>query len=145
MKINLKNGIDELVFGMKQTDVTEIYGLPNKQFKDEDDNIIYVYNAKRVRLTFYEDEDFRLGYIICSNPDLTLFDKNIINRNVDEVKNELAEKGLKTWENEDFDLAENHFNESNWFILQTEFGVIANVEMGAIINDNDEFEWKFKK
>lgn len=145
MKINLKNGIDELLFGMKQTDVTEIYGLPNKQFKDEDDNVIYVYNTKRVRLTFYEDEDFKLGYIICSNPDLTLFDKKLINQNVDEVKNELLEKGLKTWENEDFDLAENHFNESNWFILQTEFGVIANIEMGAIINDNDEFEWKFKK
>lgn len=145
MKINLKNGIDELLFGMKQTDVTEIYGLPNKQFKDEDDNVIYVYNTKRVRLTFYEDEDFKLGYIICSNPDLTLFDKKLINQNVDEVKNELLEKGLKTWGNEDFDLAENHFNESNWFILQTEFGVIANIEMGAIINDNDEFEWKFKK
>jgi hypothetical protein len=145
MKINLKNGIDELLFGMKQTDVTEIYGLPNKQFKDEDDNVIYVYNTKRVRLTFYEDEDFKLGYIICSNPDLTLFDKKLINQNVDEVKNELLEKGLKTWENEYFDLAENHFNESNWFILQTEFGVIANIEMGAIINDNDEFEWKFKK
>ena len=63
MKINLKNGIDKLLFGMKQTDVTEIYGLPNKQFKDEDDNVIYVYNAKRVRLTFYEDEEFKLGIL----------------------------------------------------------------------------------
>ena len=62
MKINLKNGIDKLLFGMKQTDVTEIYGLPNKQFKDEDDNVIYVYNAKRVRLTFYEDQ-IRIYYL----------------------------------------------------------------------------------
>lgn len=143
MKVIPKNGIDKLLFGMKQSDVLAIYGIPDKKFKDDDKNIILVYNVQKWRLTFYEDEDFRLGYIISSNPELTLFDKKIITRNVDEVKHELS--NFKTWENEDFDLAENHFNEDNWLILQTEFGVIANLELGAIINDNDEFDWKFGK
>lgn len=143
MKIIPKNGIDKLLFGMKQSDVLAIYGIPDKKFKDDDKNIILVYNAQKWRLTFYEDEDFRLGYIISSNQELTLNDKKIINRNVEEVKKELS--NFKTWENEDFDLAENHFNEENWLILQTEFGVIANLELGAIINDNDEFDWKFGK
>ena len=128
---------------MKQSDVLAIYGIPDKKFKDEDKNIILVYNAQKWRLTFYEDEDFRLGYIISSNQELTLNNKKIIGKNVEEVKKELP--NFKTWENEDFDLAENHFNEENWLILQTEFGVIANLELGAIINDNDEFDWKFGK
>ncbi len=51
---------------------------------------------------------------------------------------------FKNWEQEDFDSLENHFNESNWLILQTEFNEIVGAEIGAIINDNDEFEWKFK-
>lgn len=143
MKIIPKNGIDKLLFGMKQSDVLAIYGIPDKKFKDEDKNIILVYNVQKWRLTFYEDEDFRLGYIISSNPELTLNDEKIIGKNVEEVKKESS--NFKTWENEDFDLAENHFNEENWLILQTEFGVIANVELGAIINDNDEFDWKFGK
>lgn len=141
MKINPKNGIDKLLFGMKQKDVEALYGKPNKQFNDEDGNIIYLYNTEKLRLTFYEDENFRLGYLISSNPDLILLDKNIIGRNVEEVKNELP---FKTWEKEDFDSIENHFNESNWIILQSEFEIIVRVEIGAIINDNDEFDWKFK-
>ena len=60
---------------MKQKNVEAIYGKPDKQFKDEDKNIILVYNKFKWRLTFYEDEDFRLGYIISSNPELTLFNK----------------------------------------------------------------------
>jgi hypothetical protein len=141
MKINPKNGIDQLLFGMKQNHVESLYGKPNKQFKDEDGNIIYVYNNEKLRLTFYEDEAFRLGYIITSNPEAILLDKNVIGKEVDQIKNELP---FKSWEQEDFDSTENHFNESNWLILQAEYGVIIRVEIGAIINDNDEFDWKCK-
>jgi beta-xylosidase len=141
MIINLKNGIDKLLFGMKQKDVEAIYGKPNKQFNDEDANIIYLYNDKKLRLTFYADENFRLGYILTRNIESTILNKKIIGRNIDVVKNELS---FKNWEQEDFDSLENHFNESNWLILQTEFNEIVGAEIGAIINDNDEFEWKFK-
>ena len=141
MKINPKNGIDQLLFGMKQSHVEAIYGHPDKQFKDDDGNVIYLYNDKRLRLTFYEDEAFRLGYIITSNPEALLLDKKVIGRNIAEVKNELP---FASWEQEDFDSTENHFNESNWLILQAEYGVVIRLEIGAIIKDNDEFDWKFK-
>ena len=127
---------------MKRKDVEALYGKPSKQFNDDDINIIYVYNTEKMRLTFYEDEAFRLGYIISSNPELTLLDKKVIGKNVEAVKSELP---FKTWELEDFDSTENHFNESNWLILQSEFGIIIRVEIGAIINENDTFDWKFKK
>ena len=46
---------------------------------------------------------------------------------------------------ERFDATENHFNESNWLILQSEFGTVIRVEIGALIDDvKDEFQWKFK-
>ena len=141
MKINPKNGIDQLLFGMKQTHVEAIYNKPDKQFKDEDGNVIYVYNEAQLRLTFYEDENFRLGYIITSNSKATLLEKEVIGKNIEQVKGELP---FKSWEQEDFDSTENHFNESNWLILQSEFGLIIRVEIGAIIKDNDEFDWKFK-
>lgn len=142
MILNPKNGIDKLLFGMQQKDVVAIYGKPDKEFKDDDENIIYLYNKEKLRLTFYEDENFKLGYIISSNPELLLLDKKIIGRNCIELKSELP---FKSWEVEDFDSTENHFNESNWLTLQSEFGIVIRVEIGAIINDNDELEWKFKK
>ena len=141
MIINPKNGVDQLLFGMKQNHVEAIYGKPSKQFKDDDDNVIYLYNDKKLRLTFYEDEAFRLGYIITSNMEATLLGKAVIGKNVAEIKNDLP---FKTWEVEDFDSTENHFNESNWLILQSEYGAIIRVEVGAIIKNTDEFDWKFK-
>lgn len=145
MKLTPKHGIGELLFGMKQKDVESLYGQADKQFNDEEDNVIWVYNAPKLRLTFYADEDLRFGYAITSNPDLVLFDKKIMNRNVADVKQELLAYRFSSWEQEDFDMAENHFNEDHWLILQTEFGVISKVEIGAIINDKDEFDWKYKK
>lgn len=142
MNINPKNGIDKLLFGMKQNDVIELYGTPDKEFKDDDNNVIYLYNKEKLRLTFYEDENFKLGYIIASNKDLVLLDVEIIGQNVTLIKNNLP---FKSWEIEDFDATENHFNESNWLTLQAEFDEIIRIEIGAIINDKDEFEWKFKK
>jgi hypothetical protein len=126
---------------MKQKDVISIYGEPDKQFKDDDQNIIFLYNSQQLRITFYEDESMRLGYIITSYPEATVLGKKIMGREVAEVKNELP---FKSWEQEDFDSTENHFNESNWLVLQSEYGKIIRIEIGAIINDKDEFEWKFK-
>ena len=143
MQIKPKFGIDSLLFGMKLADVKALYGNPDKQFKDDDQNNICIYNVQKMRLTFYEDEDFRLGYIIASHPDLTLFDQKVLGRKVTEVQQELQKHQFKTWEKEDFDLAENHFNEDHWLILQTEFDEITKVELGAVIKNQDDFDWKF--
>lgn len=145
MKINLKNGIDKLIFGMKQNDVNAIYGKPDRNYKDEDDNVIFAYNAQKMRLTFYKDEEFKLGYLVASSSDLDLFGNKVIGRKISEVKKDLSQKGLIKFTQEDFDTFENYFNEENWIILQTEFDEVVKVEIGAIINDKDEFDWKFGK
>lgn len=144
MTILLKNGIDQLLFGMKQKDVIAIYGNPDQNYIDEDDNVIFTYHQLKIRLTFYQDEDFRLGYMVASNPDILLFNNKIIGRKTDEVLNDLAAKGITKFTQESFDTIENYFNESNWMTLQTEFGEVVKIEIGAIINDKDEFDWKFK-
>jgi hypothetical protein len=143
MKINPKNGIDKLLFGMKQNDVIAIYGKPNRNYKDEDDNVIFAYNSLKMRLTFYQEEALRLGYIVASSFELELFDHKIIGKKIEDVKKQLASKGITKFTQEDFDTFENYFNEDNWIILQTEFDEIVKFEIGAIINDKDEFDWKF--
>ena len=144
MQLDPKNGLDKLVFGMKTADVISIYGKPNKEFTDDDNNKIFLYNDQKMRLTFYEDEGFKLGYIICSNENLIFLNQTLIEANTAEIKSKLIEKGIKQWEVDDFDSTENHFNESNWLTLQSEFAKIIRVEIGAIFNDNDEMIFKFK-
>ena len=130
---------------MKQNDVIALYGKPNRNYKDEDDNLIFAYNAQKMRLTFYQDEDLKLGYIVASSPDLELLGNTIVGQKISEVKKELAAKGITKFTQEDFDTFENYFNEDNWFILQTEFDEVVKFEIGAIINAKDEFDWKFGK
>lgn len=143
MKINLKHGIDQLLFGMKPKDVEAIYGKPDRNYKDEDDNQIIVYNQLKARLTFYEDEDYRLGYIVGASPDLELFGNTIIGKKISEVKKDLLSKNITKFTQEAFDTYENYFNEENWIIFQTEFNEVVKFEIGAIINSKDEFDWKF--
>ena len=145
MKINLKSGIEQLLFGMKQNDVTTIYGKPDRNYKDEDENVIFAYNKLKMRLTFYQEEELRLGYIVASSPKLELFGNLIIDKPIASVKKELAAKGITKFTQEEFDTFENYFNEENWFILQTEFEEVVKFEIGAIINQKDEFDWKFGK
>jgi len=145
MKINPKIGIDKLIFGMKQNDVIAVYGKPDRNYKDEDDNVIFAYNALKMRLTFYKDEELKLGYIVASSSELELFGNKVIGKKITEVKKALTQKGITKFTQEEFDTFENYFNEENWIILQTEFDEVVKFEIGAIINDKDEFDWKFKK
>ncbi|MGV3461022.1 MAG: hypothetical protein ACO1N9_11290 [Flavobacterium sp.] len=144
LKINLKSGIDKLLFGMKEKDVKALYGEPDKTYKDDDKNIIWLYNAAMLRLTFYADEDFRLGYIIASHPELELFGQKIIGQEWNAAEKLAGDNKIKAFEKENFDTYENYFNEANWVIFQVEFGKVVKVELGATINSkDDEFDWKF--
>jgi hypothetical protein len=140
MMVNPKNGIDQLLFGMSQADVNSLYGKADNVFLDEEENSIWVYNALQFRLTFYTDENFRLGYIITSNPAAEVLKHKVIGQEIQDVKSALP---FKNWEVETFDTTENHFNESNWLILQAEFGRVIRLELGAIIKDDESFDWKF--
>ena len=141
MIINLKQGLDKLLFGMWQKDVIALYGTPNKTCYDDEGNVIFLYYLQKLSLTFYQDEDFRLGYIICSHPEITILSKKVIGTNIHFIKSELP---FKSWTLEAIDIIENHFNESNWLILQSEYDEVKRIEIGAIITDSDEFDWKFK-
>lgn len=143
MKINLKSGVDKLLFGMKQNDVKAIYGEPDREYKDDEDNVIYVYNDKKMRLTFYQDEELKLGYIISSHPDLELFSQKIIGEKWTDVAALMKENKIATFEKEPYDITDNYFNEDNWVIFQVEFEEVNTVEVGAVFNKDDEFDWKF--
>ncbi|MCZ8143746.1 hypothetical protein [Flavobacterium sp.] len=142
MKIDPKNGLANLLFGMKTTDVVAQLGTPNRHFQDEDGNTIYLYDSHKLRLTFYADEDFRLGYAITSSPDALLLGHTIVGAAITELLEVLP---FSSWETEDFDSVTNYFNESNWLTLQVEYGQVIRVEIGALIDEvSDVFLWRFK-
>jgi hypothetical protein len=142
MTINPGFGFGVLLFGMKPSDVEQLIGKPDRQFQDDEQNIITLYNTYKLRLTFYEDEDYRLGYAICSHQDALLHGMHMIGKPAEQLVRELEAKGMKNWEREYIDSAEHILDTDHWVTLVSEFGEVGKIEFGALI-ERDEFVWRF--
>jgi hypothetical protein len=143
MEIKLKYGIDNLLFGMKEQDVTKILGKPDTQYKDEEENVVLLYNARKLRLIFYKEEAFRLGYMTTTNPMVKLFATTVIGKNWSDVYPVLEKSKVKAFETDTSEGMMSYFNEENWLFVHVDYNEIVKIEVGAVFSDKDEFDWKF--
>jgi hypothetical protein len=143
MEIKLKYGIDNLLFGMKEQDVTKILGKPDTQYKDEEDNVVFMYNARKLRLIFYKEEAFKLGYMTTTNPIVKLFNTTIIGKNWSDVLPVLEKHKVKSFETDTVEGMMSYFNEENWLFVHVDYNEIVKIEVGAVFSDKDEFDWRF--
>jgi hypothetical protein len=143
MEIKLKYGIDNLLFGMKEQDVTKVLGKPDTQYKDEEENVVFMYNARKLRLIFYKEEDFKLGYVTTTNPVVKLLNTLIIGKNWSEVYPVLEKNKVKSFETDTSEGMMSYFNEENWLFIHVDYNEIVKIEVGAVFSDKDEFDWKF--
>ena len=143
MEIKLKYGIDNLLFGMKEQDVIKILGKPDSSYKDEDENVVFIYNSRKLRLTFYKEEDFRLGYMTTSNSMVKLFNTSLIGKNWSEVYPILEKNKIKYFESDTTEGILSYFNEENWLFFHVDYNEIVKIEVGAVFSDKDEFDWRF--
>lgn len=142
MKIHLKQGVAELKFGMNPLEVENVFGMPNREFIDSDDDndLIWEYAERKIRLTFYKNEALRLGYIRSSNPALTLNDTRIIDEKIEMLKLQI-DSNPEAWELEYYDTFTNYFLESKWLILNVEYERVSHLELGVPINNRGNYDW----
>ena len=144
MEIKLKYVIDILLYGMKEHDVIKILGKPDSSYKDEDENVVFIYNSRKLRLTFYKEEDFRLGYMTTSNSMVKLFNTSLIGKNWSEVYPILEKNKVKYFESDTSEGILSYFNEENWLFFHLDYNEIVKIELGAVFKEKeDDFDWKF--
>lgn len=142
MELRPTFGINQLLFGMRNTDVLKMLSQPDRKEKDEEDNDVWIYNALHLKLTFYKEEDFKLAYISCSHPELAYRGKRIIHQPIHTVIHDFG-KQIK-WDKEaQPDFSTIYFNEDSWLMLHVHYEKVTNVELGAVTKNLDEFDWKF--
>lgn len=143
MKLKLEIGIGRLKFGLSESEVEELLGIPDKNIKDpdSDDSIIWIYNDEKIRLTFYKDEERRLGYMETSNPNLALDQFVIIDTNIDLVKQEFSINNITEWEIEDYHSFTSYFNEDFWLTLHVEYGRVTSIQLGVPFINEEEYKW----
>lgn len=143
MEIKPEIGIGELKFGMKKAEIIKILGNSDSEKTDkEDENRIQLtYNKHRIRLTFYEDENNKLGYILTSNLNLSYNGTKIMNANIDFIKNEVFKNIINVWEIDEYPSFTAHFNEKFWLNLDSEFETVTSFELGVPFENDDEYKW----
>ena len=142
MEIKLKYGIDNLLFGMKEQDVTKILGKPDTQYKDEEENVVFMYNTRKLRLIFYKEEAFKLGYMTTTNPVVKLFNTTIIGKNWSDVFPVLEKNKVKSFETDTVEGMMSYFNEENWVFVHVDYNEIVKIEVGAVFCVKNEFYLK---
>ena len=143
MELKPKIGIDNLVFGMSQKDIVGILGEPNRTFQldDFDDNeMVWEWNEKMLRLTFYKEENDRFGYLRTMHPDLNYNGKKILNLPPKFVKENIFSE-LKQWDKNEFDFDTLYFNEQYWLNLTCQYGRVIELEMGVPFKNEEDYDW----
>lgn len=130
MEIKLKKGIGSFQFGMGKHEVISSIGKPDIEKNDPDDanERLLIYNDLKATITFYVNEQNKLGYIRSTNKDLKYKDQKIIDLNVEDVQAILKE--CKKWEKETYDFFTTYFNEENWITLNVQYGKVFEIELG---------------
>ena len=123
--------------------VEQKLGKPDRIFvpEDDEDEFIYQYNGLQMMLTFYKQENDRLGYIRSSNPAITYNGVLLLNQPVKDIMNG-AMKDIKNWQIEKYDFFDTYLNEKDWLVLNVEYERISDLEMGVPVEGDNLYLWK---
>ncbi|MBO9201372.1 MULTISPECIES: hypothetical protein [Niastella] len=143
MDIKLKKGIGDFTFGMKAEDVIAKLGKPDRIYEDEEDEneLIYQYNKSKLKFTFYQEEDGKLGYIRCANPKLTYQGKPIIQAPAEVVIKDVFGAAIKDWQEEDYNSFVTYISESHWLVINAEYDEVTDIELGVPVKNEEEYDW----
>lgn len=133
-------GINDIKFGMTESQILNLIVKPNKIVVDEDDedkNRVYQYDELKLRLTFYNKYKGKLGYIRVANPKIKIKGNLIIGIRIEDV---FKSYGLsnENWNEEDYFTFNSYFNEKIWTTLNEEYGVVTDIEFGYLFDNKGE-------
>ncbi|MEQ9089799.1 MAG: hypothetical protein RIE52_01845 [Balneola sp.] len=143
MEVKLGVGIGELRFGIELSEAEDLLGSFDEHKIDGDDNnrLVYVFNEKKIRLTFYKSEKNRLGYIETSNPSVSFKGIQILEKNIEFIKKEVLGEHIKDWIIDEYFSFKSHFNDEFYFSLHEEYRKVTNIELGVPFKDDEEYNW----
>ena len=144
MEIKLGIGISNIKFGSSITDIEMLLGKPDEIRKDEEYGEfepMYIYYSEKIRLTFYKNENDRLGYMRCSNPELTINGKKIIGLKIREAKKAFKPIISSGWKLERYDFWHQYFLYKYWIILKCDYDEVTEIELGVPFNNEKEYDW----
>ncbi len=127
---------------MSRESAERIMGPSNRDILDTDDEnqLICEYSDAKITLSYYKNEDGKLGYIRSSNSELLINDLNVIDKDVNEVLTHV-DSNLYSWEEEEYELFKTYFHQDYWLTLNVEYNRVISIELGVPFRDDNHFDW----
>ncbi len=137
MELIVGRGIDDILFGMREAEIIEAIGPPDKVYEEEGDRRLR-FNKRRCSFWFREE---RLHWIRCASPELTLFGERLHGRPTEEVMSFLCSKLADPPDLDDYDDWESHTFPESVLELQFEYDTLSEVCFGQLWGGDDEPIW----
>jgi hypothetical protein len=141
MEIHPGRGIGHIQFGLRESELIELLGPPDKRSYADEGNLRLQYFELRLEFSIEPNNDDRLGWIEVHHPEATLFGQLVIGKSIDYVCDLIETVILEEPESEDYGSFETITYRENWIELQVKFGRVANINFGVLYNQADETLW----
>lgn len=132
MELKPAIGIDTITFGMTRKEVISILGEPDRVLPNDwsGSELKIEWNDKKLRLSFYQNENDRFGQLRTTNPNLEYKGYKIIGAELEFVKETIFGDLIPDWEIDDRSSCIECYNEKHWLTLWSSYGVVIDFETG---------------
>lgn len=143
MKIEPRQGLEDVVFGMTRDDVLKLRGEPGHVNEEKhaagETTLSWYYPERGLAFHFEEECDWRLKFMETSSPDATLKGEKIIGFDAKQLRKHLRKKRVDWGEEEGDDglFYCEAWDMNFWF----RNGVVESVQWEVRIDENDEYLW----
>ena len=138
MNITQGNGLSDLYFGLKEKDIIQLCGEPDKVVIQESGNRDLYFNELMIVCKLESENDYILGWIEVHNPKATMFEKELFNMDLKTILAVLKEKLNEEPEVTDYESFETYYYDKSEVELQIEFGKLKNINFGYLFDINDQ-------
>lgn len=129
-------GVHGLRLGMSQAEVIKIMGKPDKIVEEKCvHSTWYFYNEWMITVSFDWDEMNTLGWIKCSNPEVSLWNHHLIGMHSDVLMKLLKEHKVMEIEYEEYTSFESIDCEDIGIEFILEFNMVQEVTVGFIFDE----------
>ena len=141
MKILIGQGVEDVRFGMLESEIRLTLGDPDRVWEAEEVRHL-VYNDEHLDLWVNQGEEKRLEWFSTTNPKLTISGRALIgereSETLDFLRRELKSENV---EFEEFETFKSVTFSDHWLELHFEYDRLTTVNLGVLFDGDDEPVW----
>lgn len=141
MEIIPKVGLDTLKFGLTPKEVKAIHGNPSHEFTDDFGDQILCYPDYGFAVKIEKENESKVGWIMVSNPSVSIFGIQPIGQNTVSVINQIQEHLSDSMEQTDYGTWSSNTFEDSWIEIQESLGFVTLINFGVPYGPNDKILW----